>query len=379
MKVLIVDDDKAIREELAEFVADLGFFVATAENGEEAIAKFFADDEIVILLSDLMMPGINGLDMLDTILNSPGSNKRELRVIYMTGNSDTQSVIRAMHLGAKEFLLKPVDLDLLERHILEAKKSVASARARAASEIMLKEQVTQGEAEITSLHKSIQRAYAEALACLAAAAEFKDPETGRHITRIGEYAAVLAAEIGWDHEWCEMIRLAAPLHDVGKVGMRDAVLLKQGPLDDNEAAHMKMHPENGYKILSESNFPVMKMAARIAWCHHERWDGTGYPRALRGSEIPVEASITTLVDVYDALRSARPYKPAFSHEQVMKIITEGDDRTKPEHFRPDVLDAFKNSADKLAEIFDRLGDLDKNKESCSDREDEQHENPNRRR
>ena len=358
MKVLIVDDDHAIREELTEFVADLGFQVTAAENGEDAIAKYFGDDQISILLSDLTMPGINGLDMLDTIQSSPGANNRVLRVIYMTGNSDTQSVIRAMHLGAKEFLLKPVDLDLLERYLLEAKKAVASEKARLANETLLKEQVTQNEAEITSLNRSIQRAYAESLACLAAAAEYKDPETGQHITRIGEYAAVLAAEIGWDEEWCEMIRLAAPLHDVGKVGMRDAVLLKQGPLDEGEAVHMKEHPENGYRILSESNFPVMKMAARIAWCHHERWDGTGYPRGLKGSEIPVEASITTLVDVYDALRSARPYKPALAHDEVMKIITEGDGRTKPEHFRPDVLDAFKKSADKLAKIYDRLADAD---------------------
>lgn len=358
MKVLIVDDDSAIREELSEFVAEMGLTVSAAANGEEAIAQYFADEDIAILLTDLMMPGISGLEMLDTINNSPGAGKRVLRVIFMTGNSDTQSVIKAMHLGATEFLLKPVDLDLLESYVLEAKKLVANERTRIANEALLKEKVTQNEAEITSLNKDIQRAYAEALACLAAAAEYKDPETGQHITRIGEYAAVIAEKIGWDTDWCSMIRLAAPLHDVGKVGMRDAVLLKNGPLDDTEASHMKEHPEIGFRILSESTFPVMKMAARIALCHHERWDGTGYPRALKGSQIPVEASITTLADVYDALRSARPYKRAMTHEEVMKVITEGDGRTSPEHFRPDVLEAFKACADRLAEIFDRLADVE---------------------
>jgi putative two-component system response regulator len=358
VKVLIVDDDAAIRDELSEFVAELGLTVSTAENGEEAITQYFGDEDIAILLTDLMMPGISGLEMLDTINNSPGADKRVLRVIFMAGNSDTQSVIKAMQLGATEFLLKPVDLDLLERCVLEAKKVVASERARIANEALLKEKVTQNEAEITTLNKGIQRAYAESLACLATAAEYKEPETGQHITRIGEYAAVLAAEIGWDKEWCDMIRLAAPLHDVGKVGMRDAVLLKNGPLDDAEASHMKEHPENGFRILSESNFPVMKMAARIALCHHERWDGTGYPRGLKGSQIPVEASITTLVDVYDALRSARPYKRAMTHDEVMKIITEGDGRTSPEHFRPDVLEAFKASADRLAKIFEKFADVE---------------------
>ena len=136
----------------------------------------------------------------------------------------------------------------------------------------------------------------------------------------------------------------------------DSVLLKEGPLDDDELCHMRQHPETGYQILSGSAYPTMKMAARIARCHHERWDGTGYPRGLKGSEIPVEASITTLVDVYDALRSKRPYKPAFDHKQVMDIILKGDGRTEPKHFRPDVLAAFETAQNKMAQIFDQLSD-----------------------
>ena len=239
---------------------------------------------------------------------------------------------------------------------MSAKREVATDRARQTEEILLKQQVSLNNAEISSLNRDVEEAYAEALACLAAAAEHKDPETGQHIIRIGEYAAVLAQALGWDKEWSEMIRLAAPLHDVGKVGMRDSVLLKEGPLDDDELHHMRQHPETGYQILSVSNYPTMKMAARIARCHHERWDGTGYPRGLKGSEIPVEASITTLVDVYDALRSKRPYKPAFDHKQVMDIILNGDGRTEPKHFRPDVLAAFEAAQDKMADIFERLSD-----------------------
>lgn len=358
MKTLIVDDEPDIREELSEFVSELGLPVETASNGEEALAKFYDDPEIAIVLSDLMMPGLNGLDMLDNMNAAPGAKDRVKQVIFMTGNGNTQSVIRAMHLGATEFLLKPVDLELLEQHVVAARRYVSAERARRAGEIALKEQISMNEVEISTLNRNIQRAYAEALACLAAAAEYKDPETGQHITRIGEYAAVLARHIGWDEERCEMIRLAAPLHDVGKVGMRDNVLLKEGPLDAEEAAHMREHPETGYKILSTSNYPVMKMAARIALCHHERWDGTGYPRGLKGSEIPVEASITTLVDVYDALRSERPYKPAFSHDKVMEIITVGDGRTSPHHFRPDVLQAFVDAQHDLRAIFDNFKDED---------------------
>ena len=358
MKALIVDDEPDIREELSEFVEDLGLDVEVASNGEEALAKFYADPDIAIVLSDLMMPGLNGLDMLDNMNTAPGVKDRVKQVIFMTGNGNTQSVIRAMHLGATEFLLKPVDLDMLEEHVVSAKRYVAAERARRANEALLKEQISLNEAEISALNRDIERAYAEALACLAAAAEYKDPETGQHITRIGEYASVLAKKIGWDKERCEMIRMAAPLHDVGKVGMRDSVLLKEGPLTPDEAKHMREHPQTGHHILSMSPYPVMKMAARIALCHHERWDGTGYPRGLKGSEIPVEASITTLVDVYDALRSVRPYKPGFSHEKVMQIITEGDGRTDPKHFRPDVLHAFVEAQDEMAAIFDSFKDED---------------------
>ncbi len=191
---------------------------------------------------------------------------------------------------------------------------------------------------------------------LTRAAEYKDPETGAHINRIGAYAALLAAELGWSREQCEMIRLAAPLHDVGKVATPDAVLLKKSPLTDEEFATMRQHPKFGYEVLSVSDYPVMAMAARIALNHHERWDGGGYPRGLTGSEIPLEASITTLVDVYDALRSVRPYKPSMTHEEAMTVILEGDGRTSPSHFRPEVLEAFKGADQAMNHIFESMAD-----------------------
>jgi len=358
MKVLIVDDEPDIREELTEFVEYLGLPVDTAASGEEGLAKFQADASISIILSDLMMPGLTGLEMLESINIGSDTASRIKQVIFMTGNGNTQSVIRAMQLGATEFLFKPVNLEELEELVLKAKQTVASERARRANEAALQEQVSLNEVEISSLNQSVKRAYAEALACLAAAAEYKDPETGQHITRIGRYAEVVARQLGWDQERCQMIRLAAPLHDVGKVGIRDSVLLKEGPLDPQEVDHMREHAQTGYLILSTSPYPVMKMAARIAQCHHERWDGTGYPRGLKGNEIPPEASITSLVDVYDALRSERPYKPGFSHEKTMSIILEGDGRTDPAHFSPEVLQAFQDAETEVRAIFDNYKDED---------------------
>lgn len=356
LKVLVVDDEPDIRLELNDFVQELDFDCMLAGNGEEALSMFKADDSIHIVLSDLTMPGMTGLQLLERIVKDEGTRHRIRRFIFMTGNGDTRAVIDAMRLGASEFMLKPMDLDLLENILVDAREHVLTERFKMLNEQARDAKLAASEVEISSLNRDIKKAYGEALSCLARAAEYKDPETGAHIKRIGAYAAKLAGELGWSREQCEMLRLAAPLHDVGKVATPDAVLLKQGPLTDDEFATMRKHPEYGHEVLSMSDYPVMAMAARIALNHHERWDGGGYPRGLKGNEIPIEASITTLVDVYDALRSARPYKPAMTHEQAMNIILEGDGRTDPKHFRPDVLEAFKNANDAMNHIFETMAD-----------------------
>jgi len=356
LKLLVVDDEPDIRLELQDFVEELGFECLLAANGQEALSIFKADSDIHIILSDLTMPGMTGLELLERIARDDDTQNRIRRFVFMTGNGDTRAVIDAMRLGASEFMLKPMDLDLLETILFEAREYVVAERFRLLNEQARDAQLAANEVAIDALNRDIRKAYAESLACLARAAEFKDPETGAHILRIGAYAAKLASELGWSKDQCEMLRMAAPLHDVGKVATPDAILLKEGPLTNDEFAVMRQHPTFGHEVLSMSDYPVMAMAARIALNHHERWNGGGYPRGLSGNEIPVEASITTLVDVYDALRSERPYKPAMTHEQAMKIILEGDGRTDPKHFRPDVLDAFERANQAMNHIFETMKD-----------------------
>jgi putative two-component system response regulator len=205
--------------------------------------------------------------------------------------------------------------------------------------------------------RDLQNAYSEALECLAVAAEFRDNETGSHIRRIGEYAYFIGSKLGWDRDRLRTIRLAAPLHDVGKIGIPDQILLKQGTLTEAEFSLMQNHTKIGHRILSTSSSPVMVCAANIAFSHHERWDGTGYPRRLKGADIPIEGRIIALVDVYDALRSARPYKPAFSHEKACDIVINGDGRSgSGRHFDPAVLKVFARNTDQFAEIFERDSD-----------------------
>jgi putative nucleotidyltransferase with HDIG domain len=216
---------------------------------------------------------------------------------------------------------------------------------------ILKEQREQ----ITALSAETERAFMMSVELLARAAEKYDETTGEHVKRVSEYSYALARFAGMRQKFCEELRWAAALHDIGKMSIDHSVLNKRGRLDDREFAEMVRHTTLGYEILS--GYPRLAMAAEIAYAHHEMWEGGGYPRKLRRDEIPLAARIVTIADVYDALRSARPYKPGFSHEKTVGIILNGDDRVHPEtHFDPTLLAVFRENHHHFADIWTRLGD-----------------------
>lgn len=200
--------------------------------------------------------------------------------------------------------------------------------------------------------QALAAAHYDTLVRLLRAARFKDEETGAHLLRLSAYSRVLAAHLGLPREEVERIAAAAPLHDVGKIGIPDAILQKRGPLDANEWQVMKTHPSVGGSLLKSADSPLLQTAYSIALEHHERWDGSGYPRGLSGKKISLAGRIVMLADQYDALRSARPYKVAFTHERTFEIITKGDGRTLPAHFDPDVLAAFKERHEELEALFE---------------------------
>ncbi len=199
-------------------------------------------------------------------------------------------------------------------------------------------------------NRELEQAYTDTILRLAKASRYKDEETGAHIERLSHYARSLALFIGWQPSRAQWLFTVAPMHDVGKIGIPDALLSKKGPLNEQEWDVVRQHPLLGASLLEGSCSPLLEMAKEVALTHHERWDGTGYPRGLRGNQIPITGRIVMLCDLYDALRSRRPYKPAFSHSKACDVMFNGGGRTKPSHFDPRLLEAFRE----LHGEFDRI-------------------------
>jgi putative two-component system response regulator len=202
----------------------------------------------------------------------------------------------------------------------------------------------------------LESAYADTLLRLARAAAFRDDETAAHCDRLRHYTAALSEQLGLPREQAEHISAAAPLHDLGKIGIPDAIMMKPGPLDEAEWREMRRHPAIGASLLRGSNSDLIETARWIALAHHENFDGSGYPQGLAGDAIPIGGRIVKLADTYDALRSRRPYKRAFDHDEACRCLLEGDGRTLPRHFDPVVLEAFRSLSERFARIVERFGD-----------------------
>lgn len=322
INIVIVDDEPTsllLLEAIAEEYEPLTF------TNPLEVVEYLKHSVVDLLITDFNMPVMDGIELLQKAKEI----QPDIMSIMVTANGEESVRIQALEEGVDDFLTKPysppeVKLRIKNRHILRLEeRSIRALRERE--------------------H--------EALRILSKTAEYKDPETASHVARVAHYSKLLGGLYGLDKQEQEILFYAAPLHDIGKVGIKDDILLKPGKLDDEEFELMKTHSYVGYEILADAENPYLRAGAVIAHSHHEKYNGRGYPLGLKGEDIPLYGRIVAIADVFDALTSIRPYKRAWSFEEAMELIKS----EKGEHFDPVLVDMFVESEAEIREIFIRFG------------------------
>jgi putative two-component system response regulator len=346
-RVMIVDDEDVNVRVVHKLLQRLGYQNLTSTTDPTQVISELRRRQPDVLLLDVMMPQVSGFEILQTM--QADASLRMIPVLILTAMADRKTRLTALELGANDFLEKPIDKS-------ELAPRVRNALMIRACQNQLRSYADDLRSAVLDRTRQLSRSRLEVVHCLARAAEFRDDDTGRHVIRVGHFAKLIAHHAGLPRAFVDMIGFAAQLHDVGKIGIPDAILQKPGGLTEDEFTVMRRHCDMGNRVLSASHVsdetlfgtgsttvpadpwasPLSGMAATIAMTHHEKWDGSGYPNGLSGEDIPIEGRITAIADVFDALSSRRPYKEAYPIEHCFETLRDG----RGKHFDPELLDVF---------------------------------------
>lgn len=343
-RILVVDDNLTNVVLLKKLLEGSGYTNVTGITDSREVKNLYEESPFDLVLLDIRMPHLDGFDVMDQLRNINAALPPNIMVL--TAQTDQETKLKALDFGARDFLHKPFDRlevltrirNMIETHLLHKKQRLQNEEL---------------EQKVQERTKEIEETRLEVVRCLGRASEYKDNETGMHVIRMSKMSQILAQAVGMCENDCSLILHASPMHDVGKIGIPDAVLLKPGKLDGEEWEVMKRHAEMGVEILGDHPSPLMEMARQVASTHHEKWDGSGYPRGLSGKDIPLVGRITALTDVFDALTSERPYKEAWSVEKAITLIKEQSGK----HFDPELVEIFLQNIDAICEVRDKHRDV----------------------
>ena len=335
-QIILVVDDVPENIEILDGILRSQYTVKAALSGEKALKIAMQIDAPDLILLDIMMPDMDGYEVCKQLKAQICT--RNIPVIFVTAMGEIENEARGFELGAVDYIIKPV--------------SPAIVRARVRTHLALYDQNRVLEQKVKERTSELHATRLEIIRRLGRAAEYKDNETGLHVIRMSHYCRLIAQNSGMKEDDVELLFNAAPMHDVGKIGIPDHILRKPGKLDPEEWEIMKQHAEIGTRIIGQHSSELLETARILALTHHEKWNGTGYPRQLRGEQIPITGRIVAIADVFDALTSVRPYKAAWPVEKAVALIK----NERGEHFDPNVVDCFLNVLSEILKIKEKYAE-----------------------
>lgn len=337
-RLMIVDDDPAFLTLLVELLSHAGFHSITDVSDPRDAINLYQNNNYDLILLDIKMPFLDGFEVMEQFKKT---NKQSTTpILALTGLGEKQLKVRALREGAQDFLEKTSDPEeLITRITNTLQMHLSQKRLSDYSQTL--------EKAVRDTTEKLEKAQAEIVSRLAYAAKYKDSETANHTVRVGWYSKIFATRLGYRNEECELLFDAAPMHDIGKIGIPDYILLKPGKLSADEWKIMKTHTTIGGQIFADGSTRLMKFARTIALSHHEKWDGSGYPKGLAGEKIPIFGRIVMIADVFDALTTVRPYKPAWDIEKALALISEEAGKS----FDPKLVKLFWDALPEIKEVY----------------------------